>query len=32
MKERKSVTAMLMKRYRQREQKQKGRMLDEFVA
>lgn len=32
MKERKSVTAMLMKRYRRVSKKQKGRMLDEFVA
>lgn len=32
MKERKSVTAVLVKRYRRARKKQKGRMLDEFVA
>jgi hypothetical protein len=32
MKERKSFTAMLMKRYRRASKKQKGRMLEEFVA
>lgn len=32
MKERKAVTAVLVQRYRRATKKQKGRLLDEFVA
>lgn len=32
MKERKAVTAVLVQRYRRATEKQKGRLLDEFVA